>query len=140
MTSIRTYLKSHENKRQKIEPITLVPITFVELKVKREKDNYATLKTLLDSGASSTLITAKAVKHLKTTTCEKNTFNCVAGDFSSKGKCNVRFKMAEFNPTATICHKAHVAENLGNYDMIIGRELLHELGIDLQFSTATMHW
>ena len=48
--------------------------------------------------------------------------------------------MAEFNPTATIGHNAHVIETLGQYDMIIGRELLHELGINLCFSTATMHW
>ena len=72
MTSIRTYLKSHPHKRQKVEPITLIPITFVELKVKQENNAYATLKTLLDSGASCTLITAKAVKHLTVTTCKKN--------------------------------------------------------------------
>ena len=65
MTSIRTYLKIHPHKRQKIEPVTLIPITFVELKVKQEKKTYATLKTILDSWASSTLITAKAVRHLK---------------------------------------------------------------------------
>ena len=61
MTTIRTYLKSHPNKRQKIVPVPLIPITFVELKVKQENDTYATLKTLLDSGASATLITSKAV-------------------------------------------------------------------------------
>ena len=65
MTSLQTYLKSHPNKRHKIEPVTLIPITFVELKVKQENDTFATLRTLLDSGASSTLITAKAVRHLK---------------------------------------------------------------------------
>jgi hypothetical protein len=29
---------------------------------------------------------------------------------------------------------------LSNYDMIIGRDLLHELGIDLLFSTGEMKW
>jgi len=67
MTSLQIYLKSHPNKRQKIKPVTLIPITFVELKVKRENDTYATLRTLLDSGTSSTLITAKEVHHLKKT-------------------------------------------------------------------------
>ena len=65
MTSIRTYLKSHPHKRQKIVPVPLIPITFVELKVKQENNTYATLRTLLDSGASATLITSKAVQHLK---------------------------------------------------------------------------
>ena len=67
MTSICTYLKIHPHKRQKIEYVTLTPITFVELKVKQENETHATLKTLLDSGASSTLITAKAVHNLKNT-------------------------------------------------------------------------
>jgi len=48
--------------------------------------------------------------------------------------------MAEFNPAATVSHCAHVIDTLGQYDMIIRRELLHKLGIDLHFSMATMHW
>ena len=67
MTSIHTCLKSHPHKRQKIELVTLIPITFVELKVKQENETYTTLKTLVDSGATSTLITSNAVRHLKKT-------------------------------------------------------------------------
>ena len=48
--------------------------------------------------------------------------------------------MAEFNPTVTISHCAHVTDTLGQYDMIISREILRKLGINLHFSTATMHW
>ena len=71
---------------------------------------------------------------------KKSNFNCVAGIFSSSSKCNVGFKMAEFNPTATIGHRAHVTDTLGQYNIIIGRELLHKLGIDLHFSTTSMPW
>ena len=39
MTSLRTYLKSHPNKRQKIESVTLIPINFVELKEKQENES-----------------------------------------------------------------------------------------------------
>ena len=70
MTSIRTSLKSHPHKRQKNEPVTLMPITFAE-KVKQENETYATLKILLNLGASSTLITSKAVRHLKKTHVRK---------------------------------------------------------------------
>jgi hypothetical protein len=35
---------------------------------------------------------------------------------------------------------AHVAKDLSNYDMIIGRDLLHELCIDVKFSTKTIEW
>ena len=47
---------------------------------------------------------------------------------------------AEFNPTAEITHTVHVTKTLGNYDIIIGQDLLHELGIDIRFSTKSMCW
>ena len=39
-----------------------------------------------------------------------------------------------------ISHNVHVTDNHMNYDMIIGRDLLEELGIDLKFSTKTIAW
>ena len=49
-------------------------------------------------------------------------------------------KFPEFNPTAEITQTVHVTNTLGNYDLIIGRELLHKLGVDISFSTKTMTW
>ena len=34
----------------------------------------------------------------------------------------------------------HLTEKLGHYDMIIGRDLLTELGFDINFSTSTCSW
>jgi hypothetical protein len=33
-----------------------------------------------------------------------------------------------------------VAENMGAYDMIIGRDIMYFLGINIQFSDLTVHW
>ena len=43
--TMRTYLKDQydKNKRQRTEPTKLVPISFVELKIKREKYDYILL-------------------------------------------------------------------------------------------------
>ena len=43
---MRTYLKGqhNKNKRQRTEPTKLVPISFIQLTIKREKDEYVTLK------------------------------------------------------------------------------------------------
>ena len=62
--SVHIYLNNqhNNNKRIKIEQIPLVPITFCELKIKRENNTYVTCKALLDSGASSSLITEKIRK------------------------------------------------------------------------------
>ena len=83
---MRTYLKGqhNENKRQRTEPTKLVPISFIELKIKREKDEYVTLKALFDSGASSTLVSQGSVRHLKKTVTTKKVFNTATGIFQPK--------------------------------------------------------
>ena len=48
--------------------------------------------------------------------------------------------MDKFNPMANISHRAHVTNTLDQHDMIIGRELLQDLGIDLHFSISGMYW
>ena len=48
--------------------------------------------------------------------------------------------LAEFNPIAEITHAVHIAKESGNYNIIIGQELLNELGIDTRFSTKTICW
>ena len=48
--------------------------------------------------------------------------------------------LAEFNPTAEITYSVHVAKTLRNYDVIIGGNLLYELGIDIRFRNKTMCW
>ena len=81
--TMRTYLKSQQNKnkRQRTEPTKLVPISFLELKIKREKNEYVTLKALFDSGASATLINQTAVKHLKKEDTTNTLFSTAAGNF-----------------------------------------------------------
>ena len=98
------------------------------------------LRALLDSGASTTVISAKAVQHLKQTPSNTTMSSTVASNFETSKKCTVKFEMPEFNPTAEIKHKAYVALQTGAYNLIIGGDLLHELGIDLNFSSKTMQW
>ena len=90
--TIRTYLKGHQNKnkRQRTEPTKLVPISFLELKIKREKNEYSPLKALFDSGASVTLINQTAVKHLKKAVTKSTLFSTAAGIFSTHGKCRLK--------------------------------------------------
>ena len=80
---MRTYLNGqyNNNKRQRTEPTKLVPISFVELKTKREKNEYLPLKALFDLGASATLINQTAVKHLKETVTKSTLFSTAAGNF-----------------------------------------------------------
>ena len=44
------------------------------------------------------------------------------------------------NPTAEIIKTVHVTKTLGNYDLIIGQDLLRKLGVEISFSTNSMTW
>ena len=96
-----------------------------------KKKEFVPLKALLDSGASSSLITEDAVRHLKKTPCALTSYATVAGQFSTNEKCQTILKMPEFNSTAEINYKLNVSKTLGQYDIILGRDYLHELGIDI---------
>ena len=57
----------------------------------------------------------------------------MAGTLKTSKIATVIFKLNDLNPTATIMHGMHVYSDEMEYDMIIGRDLLHELGIILDF-------
>ena len=48
----------------------------------------------------------------------------------------INYKIGEIIVSCAV----HVAKTLGNYDIIIGQDLLHELGINIRFNTKTMCW
>ena len=88
-------------------------------------------------GASSTLVGQSAVRHLKKTITKSTLFSTAAGNVSTHGKCQVKTRFLEFNE---MTNTVHATKTLGNYDLIIGRDLLHKLGVDISFSTKTMSW
>ena len=64
----------------------------------------------------------------------------MAGTLKTSKIATVTFKLNDLNPTATITHGMHVYSDEMEYDMIIGRDLLHELGIILDFKNKTIIW
>ena len=86
------------------------------------------------------LVNQTAVKGLKKTITKSTLFSTAAGIFSTHGKCWVKLKFPEFNPTAEITQTVHITKTLGNYDLIIGQDLLHKLGVNISFSSKTMTW
>ena len=48
--------------------------------------------------------------------------------------------LPEFYDNRIVEWEYHVAESLGVYDMIIGRDMLSFLGIDIRFSNHTVEW
>jgi hypothetical protein len=62
-----------------------------------------------------------------------------AGSYKTKRSCDIEFTLPGFHEHRKINCTAYVDEsnhNICNYDMIIGRYILHSLGINLLFDTA----
>ena len=49
-------------------------------------------------------------------------------------------EIPRINPTIEIAKTVHVTKTLGNYNLIIGQDLFHTLGVDINFRTQTMCW
>ena len=114
----------------------------VQFKATIGKGKNVTLKALLDSGGAGTLLTAKAAKRLrlKKSNLKPVLWTTPAGDVTTNRSCKSQLSLPELHPDRIIEWDFHVANSLGAYDMIIGRDMLKFLGIDIRFSNETVEW
>ena len=63
-----------------------------------------------------------------------------AGTFTTSSIVLIHMWLPELNETAIIEHHVHVTDNSSVYDMIMGRDLLQALGIDILFSQQRVQW
>ena len=115
-------------------------MTFGEMKTRLGKTKTASIRILLDSGASKSIIfkeLAKKLRQKKTSTTEWST---VAGTVRTDHKAKVQLKLSEFSEQKVIEWEFHTTDTKFNYDMIIGRDLLSALGIIIDFKDDVMTW
>ena len=109
---------------------------------KKPKD-LKRIKILFDSGCSATIINKQAVKKLRKKKSKTVNWTTKAGNLQTNEKCKIVFSLPEFHPGREIEWDAYVdpTSSLNSrYDMIIGRDLLMELGIDILFSEGMIKW
>ena len=118
------------------------PLAFVRFNTKLGKPAPVTIRALLDSGASESLINAKYVKHLRVKKASKSStvWSTPAGEMKTLSRVKAQFTIPELQEKKLLEWNLHVAENMGAYDMIIGRDIMNFLGINIQFSDLTVHW
>ena len=100
---------------------------------------YDNLTILLDSGCSHSILAKKyASNKLKE---KKQTFATGGGDMSTKWESKQYFSLSELSRSKIVDWTFQVTDskNLG-YDMIIGRDIMQSLGINLLFSEQTIQW
>ena len=64
----------------------------------------------------------------------------MAGTFKTTRRSDVQLKLPKLSDTAEMRVNCHVTKQKSNYDLILGREILRELGIKLDFSNNTTNW
>ena len=101
------------------------------------------MNILFDSGCGATLVKEAFLKKLPQTSTSKTTWTTKAGAFTTSRKCKCKFTLPEFHEHREIEWNVYVDESkssLGTYDMIIGRDLMEAIGMDLLFSENLMKW
>jgi hypothetical protein len=101
------------------------------------------LRVLFDSECRATLVNKKFERHWKETESIATKWSTKGDSFKSKRKCEIEFTLPAFHENRNITCNAYVDEShhkSSNYDIIIGRDLLHSLGINLLFHRAEIAW
>ena len=99
----------------------------------RQRNMHVKIK--MDSSASPSIIHESYVSknNFVTRKISVNRWSTMAGSFSTSHEAEITFKISELNVTAHISAPFHVTTRKSNYDVIFGRDLLRELGIQLDF-------
>ena len=137
--SIASLVRGQPQKK-KVKRKDLRPIAFVRLNTSLGKPKPVMIKALLDSGGSACLLNKQLAKKLRIKGSKNAAWSTPAGKMNTSQKTKTQFTIPELHDNRVIEWDVHLTDNLGAYDMIIGRDLLEFLGIDVRFSTLTLEW
>ena len=144
LCSIASLIRSRKsNGAKKAKAKHLKPLAFVRLNTRKGKPKPVTIRALLDSGGAGTLVSERYVAKLltsKKSNTQPTVWQTPAGPVSTNRKVKVQFTLPEMQDDKLIEWECHVIKDLGSHDMILGRDLLEFLGIDIRFSDQTVEW
>jgi len=117
-------------------------IVFACFNARRGKQKSTVIKCLLDTGASGSFISTKHSKNLKLRKAKKPEviWNTPGGTLLTTETCTCVFALPEFHRDRAIQWDMYLAKDLGAFDMIIGRDILSDLGVKFDFTKHTMEW
>ena len=123
---------------------SLTPITIMVVDTMGLKKSRSLLKVLFDPGSTKSLISRKALPRMAQliplTSAKKVT--TLAGSMQTKDMVHLRdLRLPEFDKNRRIDEqKALIFDGKCRYDVILGADFLTKSGIDINYSTGTMHW
>jgi hypothetical protein len=133
-------LREPPRKRQKTNH--LLPVTVGLVNTRLGKVRLDKCRILFDSGSSGSIIVEKFVRKLRLKSDMKTTWETKGGTFHTTKRCKTSFVLPEFFRNRAIDWDLHVDSTSGphRYDMILGRDVMSELGLNLNFGEMTMTW
>ncbi len=139
--AITMSVRGHPTKKQRIgnHAVDRRPIAFVRFNTRHGKAKPVLLKCLLDSGASESLVLQKHAEKLRKKRSMQG-WSTPSGKMTTNQTARCQFTIPELHDDRLIEWDLHVAKSLGNYDMIIGRDILKFLKINLRFSDEQIEW
>ena len=116
--------------------------------VEIEDKNGATvpIRALLDTGTTSSIVLREFVKkgRAKSYKGKRTSWSTLGGTFSTNRKALLDFSFPEKSHNKKVTHVCHVddktSRDKANYDMIIGMDLMTEIGIYVNTATKVIHW
>jgi len=123
---------------------SLTPITIMVVDTMGLKKSRSLLKVLFDPGSTKSLIRRKALPRgaqlIPLASAKKVT--TLAGSMQTKDMVHLRdLRLPEFDKNRRIDgQKGLIFDGKCRYDVILGADFLTKSGIDINYSTGTMHW
>ena len=104
------------------------------------KAKYCTLRILLESGASYSIVIGKHTQKLRHKNTQLIKWITQGGDFLTTYLKNVELVLSELDATKSVTWSFHVDDSrkISRYDMILGQDLFLEIKLDLCLSGYTI--
>lgn len=93
-----------------------------------------------DSGASSSVIQKDVIENLRLRNSKETKWTTFAGELSAGQKCKADFVLPEFSTSRAVHHNFHATNGKFKCNMIIGQDLMTDLGIDPLHTARKVHW
>jgi len=97
-----------------------------------------TVKILCDTGATGPIINHNLIKNLRPKHQATNTWSTLARFFKTKANREINFTMPELHCNKAVQLTAHVTKQPMQWDVILGEDMLKELGFIINYRDETM--
>ena len=118
----------------------LAPVVVIRFVEKHGTPKCIHLLALLDTGCSSTIMKEQFAQKLRRKEQSETEWSTAAGTFSTTGTVKSLIQFPEFSETMTVKSEIHLTKEVSpRYDMVVGRDLMTELGISIDFKDGLIH-